>query len=216
MFLKLMTTKIKSKPAYDCTMFASPKTKTAVQWNVHGRVQLRSPPQRSLPLRAGVEIFFLRKRRGGDAWVFHQCTRQFNLSQRGKKTQISINNGSVPSGAPGEAESEPARAATPGPPVTLHPLIKEPVFLRRGYNVSCVQPVHYAPPLPSSSCCRTVTHGRFFTTLQFLQLNHINVTAWRETKVEFSSKLSPCSECKFVTFVLRFVRLKMFRFYFSS
>lgn len=135
-------------------------------------------PQRSLPLRAGVEDSCLRKRRGGGgAWVFHQCTRQFNLSQRGekKKTQISINNGSVPSGAPGEAESEPARAATPGTPVTLHPLIKEPVFLRRGYNVSCVQPVHYAPLL-SSSCCRRVTHGCLFTTLQFLLLNRINVT----------------------------------------
>lgn len=129
-----------------------------------------------------------------------------------KKTQISINNGSVPSGAPGEAESEPARAATPGTPVTLHPLIKEPVFLRRGYNVSCVQPVHYAPLL-SSSCCRRVTHGCLFTTLQFLLLNHINVTVWRETKVKFSSKLSPCTKYKFLTFVLRFVPLKMIRFF---
>lgn len=130
----------------------------------------------------------------------------------GGGTQISINNGSVPSGAPGEAESEPARAATPGTLVMLHPLIKEPVFLRRGYNVSCVQPVHYAPLL-SRFCCRRVTHCCLFTTLQFLLLNHINVTVWRETKVKFSSKLSPCTKYKFLTFVLRFVLLKMTRFF---
>lgn len=157
-------------------------------------------PQRSLPLRAGVENFFLRKRRGGDAWVFHQCTRQFNLSQRGKKTQISINNGSVPSGAPGEAESEPARAATPGPPVTLHPLIKEPVFLRRGYNVSCVQPLHYAQPLPSSFCCRRVTHGRFFTTLQFLPVKSYQCNSVTWNKSQF--KVEPLYKIHILDFCL--------------
>lgn len=200
-------------------MFAPPKMKTALQWDVHGRVQLRSRRSAHCRSEPALRILFWGKDAAATPGCFISARGNSTCHSRGgggERTQISINNGSVPSGAPGEAESEPARAATPGTPVTLHPLIKEPVFLRRGYNVSCVQPVHYAPLL-SSSCCRRVTHGCLSTTLQFLLLNHINAKVWRETKVKFSSKLSPCTKYKFLTFILRFVRLKMIRFfYFSS
>lgn len=96
------------------------------------------------------------------------------------KTQISNNNGLVPSGAWVRLQVNQRSQQPLGPPVKLHPLIKKAGFPRHSYNVSCVQPVHYEPPVPSSFCCSSTTRVCFFLfflfSLFFDLINHISIT----------------------------------------
>lgn len=136
--------------------------------------------------------FVLRTRRS-DAWVFHQCVQQFNLSRR-EKHRLALITAQFRQ-VPGRGwKWTSSCTATPGSSATLHPLIKETVFLQRSYNVSRVQPVHYKPLLPSSLLCGS---GRSSFIIASVKSYHCNSVAWN--KVKFSSKLSSRSKYKFLT-----------------
>lgn len=92
------------------------------------------------------------RKRCRDVCAFHQCAQQFNLSRREKHRLALITAQFHQVLKVNQRSQQPL-----GPPVKLHPLIKEKGFPPRGYNMSRVQPVHYEPPVPSGFCYGSTT-----------------------------------------------------------